>query len=187
MTRRVERAPDLGPTKAMLLLWVVPTAAYLVMIREPAPRWRATYFDDAVLEGTTSVGRARDVGDEEPLRARDHLGARWESCLTLEEDRRAAFQLTSSGKARLFIDDALVIDDWEVHERRSRGSEQVMAAGTHHVQVDLGAEDTQGVAILTASLDGERPRRIDPQLLHFPSDDARHPCGTRERSTERPE
>lgn len=166
-------------------MWVsllVPTLLFVVAVQEPAPRWRAAYFQSPRLEGAPVQKRERDIDHEwrsgSPLTESSSapFSARWDSCLLIEDQKTVAFQLTSSAGARLLIDGTVLIDEWEASARRTRGLETRLAAGAHHVRVEYTGSPPAAVT-LAASFDGLRPKRIPPEMLRLPEEDSRWPCG----------
>ncbi|MFW2390500.1 MAG: PA14 domain-containing protein [Polyangiales bacterium] len=184
--RRVVRAP--GPGGWMLICLLLPTLIYICAVQEPEPRWRATYFDNASLEGEGRLNEERDVdhdwrgarpGDGTPD---DAFSARWDSCLSLEDEQSVAFQLSSAGGARLLIDDAPVIDDWGSHPLRTKGTELTLPAGVHHLRVEFSSTVESPSVTLVASFDEERPRRIAPERLRVLDGDSQQPCKSAPRT-----
>lgn len=166
----------------MLACLLVPTLVYLVAVQEPAPRWRAAYFDNGQLEGAGHLREERDVDHDWKGRRPaegilgDELSARWESCLHLNEGQRVALQLTSRDGSRLFIDGEQVIDNWGSHPRRTRGVELALQAGVHPLRVEYSGLMESASVSLAASFDDERPRRIDPGRLRLPQGDWKGSC-----------
>jgi len=179
-----------GPAGWMLLCLMLPTLVYIGAVREPAPRWRASYFGDAPPGGEPVLAlmrEERDVNyhdyhwsDPSALLAipGDRASVLWESCLTLERAQRVTFQLTSHDHARLFIDGRPVIDN---PGRRplpqTQGADASLDAGVHHLRVEYHEEEKSAALTLAASFDGARPQRIAPERLGFPEGDLQHPCG----------
>jgi hypothetical protein len=179
-----------GPAGWMLLCFLLPTLVYLGAVREPAPRWRASYFGDAPPGGEPVLALMREERDvnyhdyhwADPAAQleipddRSHVV--WDTCLTLERAQRVTFQLTSHDHARLFIDDRPVIDN---PGRRplpqTQGADASLDAGVHHLRVEYHEEEKSAALTLAASFDGERPQRIAPERLGFPEGDLQHPCG----------
>jgi beta-glucosidase len=167
----------------MLICLLLATLIYLLVVREPPPRWRATYFGNERLEGQALVREERDVnydwqrgGPVEGI-PNDQFSARWDSCLTLERAQSVAFQLTSDDGSRLFIDGRLAIDIWGRHMRSlTRGTDVPLQAGMHHLRVEYYERVSVASVTLAASFDNGRPRRIAPERLRFPDGDQEHPC-----------
>jgi hypothetical protein len=167
----------------MLICLLLAALIYLLAVREPPPRWRATYFDHERLEGQALVREERDVNHDwergGPLEGFpvDHFSARWDTCLTLEREQSVTFQLTSDDGARLFIDGRPAIDIWARHIRSlTRGTDVLLRAGMHHLRVEYYERVSVASVTLAASFDEKRPRRIAPERLRFPDGDERHPC-----------
>jgi hypothetical protein len=180
-----------GPAGWMLLCLLLPTLVYVWAVREPPPRWRASYFSDAPPGGEPVLAltrEERDVNyhdyhwsDASALTGipENRSSVLWESCLILERTQSVAFQLTSHDHARLFIDGRRVIDNLG---RRplplTQGTNVSLGAGVHHLRVEYHEQVKSAALTLLASFDGTRPRRIAPKRLRFPNEDPRHPCRT---------
>jgi len=168
----------------MFLCLLVPTLLYIWAVREPPQRWRAAYFDNERMEGLAVVREERDVDHDWSRRdpptgiPSERFSARWDSCLTLDRTQTVAFQLSSDDGSRLYIDGALVVDNWDQGERaQTRGTDVSLETGEHHLQVEYRQMTGLAFVTLAASLDGKRPRRIPPEHLRSPDGDAQRPCG----------
>lgn len=172
----------LRPGGWMLISLLLPTILYIWAVQEPAPRWRATYFDNASFEGAGLVREELDVDHDwrgrrtEEGFPNEELSARWDTCLSLEDGQSVAFQLTSADGARLFIDETPAIDNSGSHPRRTRGTEVTLQAGVHHLRVEHTGAAQSAAVTLVASFDDNRPRRIAPERLSFPDGDSQQPC-----------
>jgi hypothetical protein len=171
----------------MLICLVVPALLYIWAVREPPPRWRATYFAHERPKGAAAiVHEERDVnhhnhhwGDPDAIKgiSEDRSSVLWDSCLSLERAQSIAFQLTSHDPARLLIDGQPVIDNSGRRPvPRTRGTDASLAAGVHHLRVEYDERVTSAALTLVASFEGERPRRIAPERLRFPDGGLRLPC-----------
>jgi hypothetical protein len=180
-----------GPAGWMLLCLMLPTLVSIGAVREPAPRWRASYFGDAPPGGEPVLALMREERDvnyhdyhwSDPSALLGIPGDRpsvlWESCLTLERAQSVAFQLTSHDHARLLVDGRPVIDNLGRRPLpRTQGTDVSLGAGEHRVRVEYHEEEKSAALTLLASFDGTRPRRIAPERLRFPDEDPQHPCGT---------
>ena len=177
-----------GPAGWMLLCLLVPTLLYVWAVREPSPRWRAAYYDDASMETAIVVREERDVSHDWSRREppagvpNEHFSARWESCMALNRQQNVAFQLISSGGSRLFVDQALVIDNWNLRPSlQTGGIDLVLAAGLRHIRVESRHGDGAGSVTLLASLDGRRPTRISPEQLRSPIVEEESVCPATDR------
>lgn len=171
---------------AMALLAAMPVIV-LLAIFPPDYRegpWRAQYFGNRKHEGEPEIRRDGDLrfkwDDASPLSdlPEDGFSARWDTCLQLDAPHTIAFQLVSDDGSRLWIDGALVVDNWGTHGERSRGGKAELDAGLHHVRVDYFEAKHDAMVSLSASLRGERPDSLPVRLLHYPGDevDDADPC-----------
>ncbi|MCA1683759.1 MAG: hypothetical protein LC708_01325, partial [Actinobacteria bacterium] len=78
------------------------------------------------------------------------VGATWSARYSGEMDLGAAgdhgFALSANGKARLYVDDRLVVDAWEPHTNPVTGTLTGAGAGRHRIRVDYVP---QGTALLS--------------------------------------
>lgn len=136
--------------------------------------WRAQYFATMEFDGPAVELREGDVrfdwhrGGPTPEMPRDQFSARFDTCMVLDEDLDAAFQLVSDDGARLYLDGALVVDNWGVHAEQARGADVRVAAGTHHLRVDYFEDGALAMVELRASLHGEVPDALPTRLLRYP-------------------
>jgi hypothetical protein len=181
-TRRVERRRRLvrHALVTMLVLGLVIAALVLTMPDYREGPWRAAYYPTADFQGEPLVRREGDVKFDwkrvgPPGLPDDHFSIRFDTCLDLPEPREVTFQLVSDDGSRLFIDGTLVLDNWGIHDERSRGTEIPLTAGLHHLRVDY-FDDRRAASIdLRASIWGERPDALPTRLLHHPGD-TNPPC-----------
>jgi hypothetical protein len=175
----------------MLVCLLVPTLVYLWAVREPQPRWRATYFGEGSPGGEpvlVLMREERDVNfhdyhwaDPSALLGipDDRSRVLWDSCLSLERAQSIAFQLTSHDHARLFIDGQPVIDNLGRRPLpRTQGTDVSLGAGMHHLRVEYDERVKSAALTLAASFDGKRPQRIAPERLRFPGESQQDPCET---------
>jgi len=174
----------------MLLCLLLPTLAYIWAVREPQPRWRASYFGDERPGGEPVLALVREESDVNPHDHHwtdprslleipdDRPSVLWDSCLTLERAQSVAFQLTSHDHARLIIDGRAVIDNLGRRPLpRTEGTDVSLAAGVHQLRVEYHERVKSAALTLAASFDGKRPQRIAPERLRFPGESPQSPCG----------
>jgi hypothetical protein len=176
--RRFRRDVLLG----VLVLIVVAIGLVLTASSYREGPWRARYFANPDFEGTPIEVREGDVVFEwrrdEPIAGipADGFSVRFETCMVLPEDLEVAFQLVSDDGSRLLVDGQIVVGNWGVHPKRSRGADVQLAAGVHHVRVDYFEAEKRAMIELLASLHGEVPTQLPVRLLHLPGDDPDDPC-----------
>lgn len=152
--------------------------------RAGAGPWVAAYYGARDFSGAPVIRREREInfkwGPGSPVDtiAGDRFSARFSTCLTLETDIEAAFQLISDDASRLYVDGALVVNNWGVHERRARGATIDLKAGVHLLVVEYYEDRYDASLTFAASLDGDTPRALPDRVLRAPDDpDAEDPCG----------
>jgi hypothetical protein len=177
--RRLRRKVLLGT----LILMIVAALLVLTATDWREGPWRAQFFDNVELEGTPVVEvREGDVTfdwrRDVPIKGvpADHFSARFDTCMVLDEELLVAFQLVSDDGSRLFVDGALVVDNWGIHAKRSAGAGAKLAAGTHHLRVEYFDAEARAFIDLMASLRGELPTQLPARILHLPGDDPDDPC-----------
>jgi hypothetical protein len=150
-------------------------------------QWRGAYYPAEDFRGEPTVRRDRDIafdwGLAPPMEdiPADRFGVRWDSCLVLDAETEAAFQLVSDDGSRLFIDGELVVDNWKPHKPTARGAWTKLPAGVHHLRVEYFEIEHEASIYLTATFDRkERPTSIPANLLKHPSSDmdAENPCAS---------
>ncbi|MEM7136559.1 MAG: PA14 domain-containing protein [Myxococcota bacterium] len=162
------RSPGTWMAGALLLV----TVGYLVAASPPSPRWHAEYrvggsviaADELVLDHRHPM---RPPGDED---VEGPFAAEWETCLEMPTAGTVAFLLTSSGRARLYVDGAMVIDDWDSHSLGSQGTKHALEAGRHLVRVAYEAPPTRAAITLAASFGREPPTDLPAERLSLPGD-----------------
>lgn len=178
---------------ARAALWVGGAAAFVLLALRPwqaeeVGSWRGAYYPTEELLGEPDIQRVVDIdfdwGKEGPTDsiAADRFSARWDTCLALDEDVDAAFQVVSDDGSRIWIDGKVVVDNWEKHKPTAKGKRLSLAAGVHHLRVDYFELKYDASVHLTASFDeDEPPSPIPARMLEFPgmefdeADDA-NPC-----------
>lgn len=173
-----------------IVTWTVLGLAFFLIATRPwelrrSGQWRGAYFPAEDFRGEPTVRRDRDIafnwGLAPPMEdiPADRFGVRWDSCLLLDEETEAAFQLISDDGSRLFINEELLIDNWKPHKPKARGTWISLEPGVHHLRVEYFERDHEASIYLTATFDRqERPTSIPAHLLRYPSSDldASNPC-----------
>lgn len=166
------------------------TAFVLVALRpwqtEDVGPWRAAYYPTEKFEGRPDVRREVDVAfdwDKDPPTdsiPSDRFGARFDSCLVLDEDTEVTFQVVSDDGSKVYVDGEVVIDNWEKHRPTARGEKMELSAGVHHLRVDYFEYKHAASLHFVASFDDqEAPSPIPARMLEFPGmdfDEEGNPC-----------
>jgi hypothetical protein len=176
-----------------VVLWAGSAVALVLIALRPwqaeeVGSWRAAYYPTDDLAGEPDLQRVVDVdfdwGKEGPTDSipADRFSARFDTCLVLDDDAEAAFQLVSDDGSRIWIDGRIVVDNWGKHKPTARGKRIELDEGVHHLRVDYFEFKFDASLHLTASFDpDEPPSPIPSRMLEFPgmeldeADDA-NPC-----------
>lgn len=195
------RAGQLPPAYSRRVLWArraatwggIGLAAFLVALRpwqwEGIGSWRGAYYPGYELRGDPDVRREADVdfdwGILPPTDSiqSDRFGARFDTCLVLEEDETVTFQLIADDGAKLYVDGEVILDIWDPPGEElptSKGVDFEFEAGTYHIRVDYHDEDEEAQVHLLATFDPDTPPEPLPaRMLEYPGDefeDDENPC-----------
>jgi hypothetical protein len=174
-------------------LWVGGATAFVLLALRPwqaedVGNWRAAYYPTEALEGRPDLQRVVDVdfdwlkeGPTDSIPA-DRFSGRYDTCLVLDEEVEAAFQVVSDDGSRIWLDGKVIVDNWQKHRPTAKGKRLTLPAGVHHLRVDYFELKFDASIHLTASFDeDEPPSPIPARMLEFPgmefdeADDA-NPC-----------
>ncbi|MCX4244482.1 PA14 domain-containing protein [Paraliomyxa miuraensis] len=194
------RLQQLGrPPKAQLAMrwglrtaaWVGGVTAFILLALRPwqaedVGSWRGAYYPTEKFEGRPDVRRDVDVDfdwEKDPPTdsiPSDRFGARWDTCLVIDEEVDAAFQVVSDDGARIILDGKIIVDNWEKHRPTAKGKRIPLSAGVHHLRIEYFEFKYDASIHVTASFDeDEPPSPIPSRILEFPGmefpDDA-NPC-----------
>jgi beta-glucosidase len=113
---------------------------------------KAEYFDNEQLQGTPALVRsderidfhwgAGSYSDEGPV---DHFSVRWTGYFVPEAEDDYKFFVSADDGVRLYMDDALVIDDWKTHGETLDTYSAHLAAGKAH-KIHLEYFESTGTA-----------------------------------------
>ncbi len=155
--------------------------------RDDVGPWRAAYYPTQRYEGTAELQREVDLtfewGREPPTDSipSDGWGAKYDTCLILDEPAEVTFMLVSDDGSRLFVNGRRVVDNWGDHAARARGGSIRLPAGSHHLHVDYYDIKYDAELELTASFEDKKaPTPLPASLLSFPGWDLPEdgsPCG----------
>ncbi len=116
--------------------------------------FQAEYFPNRTLSGQPSLRRtdqqiAFDWGTSAPdaTLPSDSFSARWTASLEVEQAGRFSFATRSDDGMRVYLDGALILDDWSDHGVRTAGSDVDLEAGrTYSVRVEYYENTGSAVA-----------------------------------------
>ncbi len=150
---------------AWLALAILLAAALLPAQAQAAdPAWRGEYYPNRWLAGTPIMVRDDSAinfnwgaGSPGPYLPADSFSIRWTRVVPFEGGRYR-FTAQSDDGIRLFVDGALVIDQWEDQAGATHTADRDLAAGDHSLRVEY-YENTGGalVHVSWARIDGPAP------------------------------
>lgn len=116
-------------------------AAVLSFTRGPQGPWMGQYFKTPDFRGAWVRRDARyidfDWGKKEPFKGmpEDNFSAVFRTCLVLEEETEVRFRLSSDDGTHLFVDGALVVDNWGAHPTVTKVGKAVLGPGKHELRI----------------------------------------------------
>ncbi|MBW4550087.1 MAG: DUF4082 domain-containing protein [Aphanocapsa sp. GSE-SYN-MK-11-07L] len=134
----------------------------------------AQYFSDVsftnlVLTKTDSTIDFNWHGKTPDPTIRTDYSVRWTGQLSSVFSERYTFHMATEGKARLWINDQLVIDDWADHDLREvSGSVNLVAGQQYSIRMDFVENINWGVAKLFWSSSSQTKQVIPQSQLHTP-------------------
>ena len=111
----------------------------------PSPRLQglsATYYSRINLSGTSfsridpQINFSWSFNSPGSNILYDNFSARWVGTIAIAKNDSYTFYAKSDDGNRLFIDDVLVIDDWNDHGARETAASIILPAGLHHIRVE---------------------------------------------------
>lgn len=156
--RRLKRAAlCIAP---LLLGWGIWLAWPVVHARFSPRGWRVSYYNGRDFEHLRAVRGAwlaqADYGSNRPAAfvRRNNWSARWDGILAVPTGATYTIHVQSDDGARLWIDGAVVVDNWDSRGWRSggRGASTELAAGRHAVRIEH--MDRKGAAALRVTWTG---------------------------------
>jgi RHS repeat-associated protein len=154
-----------GPAPASWFTGSVPSSTYAAQVPHTQNTYdegllglAATWWSNVHLAGTPQLHRHglgttgavdKDWGAGAPtnLGTSDYFSGRLTGWIDLPSEADWDFRFIRDGKARLYIDERLVLDDWTVGTTNIDGDQIHLTAGLHRIVVEYG--DTTGAASLT--------------------------------------
>lgn len=117
--------------------------------------WHATYWNNSTLSGAAALEREEAAidynwGAEAPAAGitADHFSARWTRTID-ETPGTYRFTATSDDGMRVWLDGALIVNDWSDHAARTVTADVQLAAGHHQVTVEYYENGGQATAKLS--------------------------------------
>ncbi len=137
--------------RILLLVVLIALAAALAPAREAqaAGEWQASYWSNTGFSGTPFVQRAEsainyDWGLGAPIAGmpKDYFSVRWQRDVYFEAGTYRFYAVSDDGM-RVWVDNSLIIHDWEPHAVRTVSVDFTVTKGVHRVVVQY-VEQTGG-------------------------------------------
>jgi hypothetical protein len=147
-----------------LLTLAFPAAAQgPVLPQHSDPTWQATYWNNTSLSGSPALQRSETNIDHEwganaPAAGvnADYFSARWTRYIDVTPGTYR-FTVTSDDGMRVWVDNNLIIDEWNVHPPTSFTADVYMGEGHHLIKVEYFEEAGLAVAQVQWRLKDETP------------------------------
>jgi hypothetical protein len=147
--------------RIFIVLVTVLVMADVALAQEPPspkhsdPTWQASYWNNTSLSGAPALQRSEtnldhdwERGSPHPNVVSDGFSARWTRYLdTPAGDYR--FTATSDDGIRVYVDNDLIIDEWNDHAAKTVSAEKRLGAGHHWVVVEFYENGGHAVAKLS--------------------------------------
>jgi hypothetical protein len=120
------------------------------------PAWQVSYWNNMTLSGrpvltgaNTEINFDWGTGSPDPAVQSDHFSARWQRYFDVQE---GSYRLTATSDdgVRVYVDNRLVIDQWNDHSASTYTVDVALSAGHHLVVMDY--YENQGLAVAKLSL-----------------------------------
>lgn len=164
-------------------IWGGIGVAFLLVALRPWQRddigpWRAAYYPTEKFEGEPDLRREVDIdfdwGKDPPTDSipSDRWGARFDTCLALDEETEIGFQVVSDDGSKIYVDGEVIINNWDKHGPKPKGKKVTLDKGMHHLRVDYFDTKHGAMLELVASFDPDQaPSPIPGKMLEFPGMD----------------
>jgi hypothetical protein len=127
-------------------------------------QYKAQYFNNKTLLGIPAITRCESIpqydwGGDSPLPGinPDDFSVRWTGTISFSPTGQYRFTTTSDDGVRLYVDGALVINNWTDHAWTSDRGFRRLAAGNHIVRMDYYDSGGGAVAMLAIAGPGHAP------------------------------
>ncbi len=129
------------------------------LVRTPIYNWRGEYYDNMTLSDAPALVRDDaqidfNWGSGSPAPGvinTDHFSARWTRTIQATPGRYRFTAISDDG-IRVWVDNALIIDQWNVHAHQTFAADWVLTAGSHPVVVEYYENDGWAAARLSWDL-----------------------------------
>jgi hypothetical protein len=125
------------------------------IVQHSDPHWQATYWNNTSLSGSPALDRQETgldydwgSGSPDPAVDADRFSARWTRYID-GTPGTYRFTATSDDGIRIWVDGALVMDQWHDHPPTTHAAEKHLASGHHLVKVEYYENGGAAVAKLS--------------------------------------
>jgi hypothetical protein len=144
---------------AMSLQWLTPGGSAFVMIPlsalEPVGAGlTGDYFTNNGLSGSPLLTRQETpqfsggTGSPDPSIPTDNFSARWSGTFTVPTDGQYVFRTESDDGVRLWINNALVVDNWTPHAPTLNSTAPIMLGAGYRYDIKLEWQELTGGAVI---------------------------------------
>jgi hypothetical protein len=126
-----------------LILALAMVSPVLAQEEDTDPYWQASYWNNTSLSGTPVLQRQEasldhdwGTGSPDPSVSSDGFSARWTKYISVA-DGTYRFTATSDDGIRVWVDSALIIDQWNDHATSTFTADKHLTTGHHWVQVEF--------------------------------------------------
>ena len=140
---------------SLLLMSVLLPHRLFAQVLRPSPAdagWQAAYWPNRTLRGTPTIQRIEPelnfdwrLASPDPAIDADAFSARWTRTIDVAPGNYL-FTVTADDGIRLWVDNALLIDQWSDHTVQNFSAEKTLGAGSHLVRVDYYERSGTAVA-----------------------------------------
>lgn len=126
----------------IVMVVVIASALLLGDLQGGKEPWRAEYYSSETFKGKPKVEFVEkidfDWGKGEPLRGVpvDEFSIRFTTCMTVDEETKFTFDLTSDDGSRMFVNGNQIIDNWGPHGTKSKKGSVELEPGVHLLEVE---------------------------------------------------
>ena len=171
----VRRLALLSLVLAALLTMGAPVAAQgPITPQHSDPTWQASYWNNTSLSGTPVLTQAEANIDHDwwvnsPAQGvvnADGFSVRWTRYIDVTPGTYQ-FTVTSDDGIRIWVDDALILDEWSIHPPQSYTADVYLGAGHHLIKVEYFEEGGVAIAKVQYHLKGQVPTTGDWKAEYF--------------------
>src|SRR6476646_5634690 len=151
--------------RLLLAIGLFLLASSVAMAQGPLPQhtdpmWQASYWNNKYLRGAPTLQQSEDAinhdwgnGSPGPGIESDAFSARWTRYIDAPTSRTYRLGITCDDGMRIYIDNALVLDEWHDQPASTMGMDKYLNAGHHVIVVEYFENAYDAVAKFWMSAD----------------------------------